>query len=83
LKGWPARVAKQEAGIDKRFTIPGLRYTLTDLVRRANVEVRRAFTLGHVTEDDAVALLHGRDRREARGDRRRASARAAVGTPAG
>jgi integrase len=37
---------------DKRFTIHGLRYTFTDLVRRANVDavVRRALT-GHVTEE--------------------------------
>ena len=41
-----------EAQIDKRFTIHGLRYTFTDLVRRANVDavVRRALT-GHVTEE--------------------------------
>jgi integrase len=40
------------AKIDKRFTIHGLRYTFTDLVRRANVDavVRRALT-GHVTEE--------------------------------
>lgn len=40
------------AGIDKRFTPHGLRYTFTDLVRRANVDevVRRALT-GHVTEE--------------------------------
>jgi integrase len=40
------------AQIDKRFTIHGLRYTFTDLVRRANVDavVRRALT-GHVTEE--------------------------------
>ena len=46
------RIAKQEAGIEKRFTIHGLRYTFTDLVRRANVDavVRRALT-GHVTEE--------------------------------
>lgn len=39
-------------GIDKRFTIHGLRYTFTDLVRLANVDavVRRALT-GHVTEE--------------------------------
>ena len=37
--------------IEKRFTVHGLRYTFTDLVRRANVDavVRRALT-GHVTE---------------------------------
>ena len=41
-----------EAQIDKRFTIHGLRYTFTDLVRRANVDavVQRALT-GHVTEE--------------------------------
>ncbi|HEU4730200.1 MAG TPA: site-specific integrase [Kofleriaceae bacterium] len=41
----------QQAGITKRFTVHGLRYTFTDLVRRANVDavVRRALT-GHVTE---------------------------------
>ncbi|HEU5478291.1 MAG TPA: hypothetical protein VFU90_00590 [Candidatus Tumulicola sp.] len=46
------RIAKQESGIEKRFTIHGLRYTFTDLVRRANVDavVRRALT-GHVTEE--------------------------------
>lgn len=40
------------AKIDKRFTIHGLRYTFTDLVRLANVDavVRRALT-GHVTEE--------------------------------
>lgn len=39
------------AKIEKRFTVHGLRYTFTDLVRRANVDVvvRRALT-GHVTE---------------------------------
>src|SRR6185436_11010324 len=43
---------KQIAGITKRFTVHGLRYTFTDLVRRANVDavVRRALT-GHVTEE--------------------------------
>jgi integrase len=43
---------KQLAGITKRFTVHGLRYTFTDLVRRANVDavVRRALT-GHVTEE--------------------------------
>lgn len=41
-----------KAGIEKRFTIHGLRYTFTDLVRLANVDavVRRALT-GHVTEE--------------------------------
>jgi len=40
------------AGITKRFTLHGLRYTFTDLVRLANVDavVRRALT-GHVTEE--------------------------------
>ena len=39
------------ANIEKRFTVHGLRYTFTDLVRRANVDVvvRRALT-GQVTE---------------------------------
>jgi integrase len=48
-RAW-ARCLKQ-AGITKRFTVHGLRYTFTDLVRRANVDavVRRALT-GHVTE---------------------------------
>ena len=43
---------RAKAGIDKRFTIHGLRYTFTDLVRLANVDavVRRALT-GHVTEE--------------------------------
>jgi integrase len=42
----------KRAKITKRFTVRGLRYTLTDLVRRANVDavVRRALT-GHVTEE--------------------------------
>ena len=41
----------QTAGIERRFTPHGLRYTFTDLIRRANVDavVRRALT-GHVTE---------------------------------
>jgi len=40
------------AGITKRFTLHGLRYAFTDLVRLANVDavVRRALT-GHVTEE--------------------------------
>jgi integrase len=44
--------SKEAAGITKRFTVHGLRYTFTDLVRRANVDavVRRALT-GHVTEE--------------------------------
>lgn len=43
---------KELAGITHRFTVHGLRYTFTDLVRRANVDavVRRALT-GHVTEE--------------------------------
>jgi hypothetical protein len=47
---WAKCLAK--AGIEKRFTIHGLRYTFTDLVRLANVDavVRRALT-GHVTEE--------------------------------
>jgi hypothetical protein len=42
----------KHAKIAKRFTVHGLRYTFTDLVRRANVDavVRRALT-GHVTEE--------------------------------
>ena len=42
----------EKAKITKRFTVHGLRYTFTDLVRRANVDavVRRALT-GHVTEE--------------------------------
>lgn len=38
--------------IDKHFTVHGMRYTFTDLVRQANVDavVRRALT-GHVTEE--------------------------------
>src|ERR1051325_8032227 len=42
----------KHAKITKRFTVHGLRYTFTDLVRRANVDavVRRALT-GHVTEE--------------------------------
>lgn len=49
-KAWAA--ALEAAEIDKRFTVHGLRYTFTDLVRRANVDavVRRALT-GHVTEE--------------------------------
>src|SRR5512147_1712990 len=47
---WSKCLAK--AGITKRFTLHGLRYTFTDLVRLANVDVvvRRALT-GHVTEE--------------------------------
>jgi integrase len=42
----------KHAEVTKRFTVHGLRYTFTDLVRRANVDavVRRALT-GHVTEE--------------------------------
>jgi integrase len=42
----------KHAKITKRFTVHGLRYTFTDLVRRTNVDavVRRALT-GHVTEE--------------------------------
>jgi integrase len=42
----------KQAKVTKRFTVHGLRYTFTDLVRRANVDavVRRALT-GHVTEE--------------------------------
>jgi integrase len=42
----------KHAEITKRFTVHGLRYTFTGLVRRANVDavVRRALT-GHVTEE--------------------------------
>jgi len=42
----------KHAKITKRFTVHGLRYTFTDLVRRVNVDavVRRALT-GHVTEE--------------------------------
>lgn len=49
-RAWAASLI--EAGISKRFTVHGLRYTFTDLVRRANVDavVRRALT-GHVTEE--------------------------------
>ena len=49
-KAWEVCLAK--AGIEKRFTVHGLRYTFTDLVRLANVDavVRRALT-GHVTEE--------------------------------
>ena len=48
-KAW--KRCMEAAGIEKKFTIHGLRYTFNDLVRRANVDpiVRRAL-LGHVTE---------------------------------
>ena len=50
LAAWDSCLAK--AKITKRFTVHGLRYTFTDLVRLANVDavVRRALT-GHVTEE--------------------------------
>ncbi len=49
-KAWEKALAV--AKITKRFTLHGLRYTFTDLVRRANVDavVRRALT-GHVTSE--------------------------------
>lgn len=49
-KAW--KKALVTAKIERRFTLHGLRYTFTDLVRRANVDavVRRALT-GHVTEE--------------------------------
>ena len=48
-KAWQRCI--EVAGIGHRFTVHGMRYTFTDLVRRANVDavVRRALT-GHVTE---------------------------------
>lgn len=48
-KAW--RRCLDAAGITRRFTVHGMRYTFTDLVREANVDpvVRRALT-GHVTE---------------------------------
>ena len=48
-RAWPTCL--EAAGIARRFTPHGMRYTFTDLVRRANVDavVRRALT-GHVTE---------------------------------
>ena len=48
-KAW--RRCIEVAEIGHRFTVHGMRYTFTDLVRRANVDavVRRALT-GHVTE---------------------------------
>lgn len=48
-KAW--KVCLKAAGITRRFTIHGARYTFTDLTRRANVDavVRRAL-VGHVTE---------------------------------
>jgi hypothetical protein len=48
-KAW--RRCMEVTGIEKRFTVHGMRYTFTDLGRRAKVAamVRRALT-GHVTE---------------------------------
>ena len=70
-KAWKG--CRDRTGITKRFTVHGLRYTFTDLVREAKVDavVRRALT-GHVTESmqrhysnvdlaekrDAVAGVH-------------------------
>ena len=70
-KAWKG--CRDRVGIIKRFTVHGLRYTFTDLVREAKVDavVRRALT-GHVTESmqrhysnvdlaekrDAVAGVH-------------------------
>jgi len=49
--GKVARRCMEATGIERRFTVHGMRYTFTDLVRRAKVDavVRRALT-GHVTE---------------------------------
>jgi integrase/recombinase XerD len=49
-KAWSK--ALDAAGIARRFTVHGLRYTFTDLIRHANVDavVRRAMT-GHVTAE--------------------------------
>lgn len=49
-RAWVKCLAR--ASITHRFTVHGLRYTFTDLVRRANVDavIRRALT-GHVTEE--------------------------------
>ncbi len=48
----PWQACCKAAGIKHRFTVHGLRYTFSDLVRRAKVDavVRRALT-GHVTEE--------------------------------
>jgi hypothetical protein len=56
-------ICKKAAGIEKRFTVHGLRYTFTDVVRRANVDavVRRALT-GHystVGRDEKRAAVAG------------------------
>ncbi len=49
-KAWAACLAA--ASIQRRFTLHGLRYTFTDLIRLANTDavVRRALT-GHVTQE--------------------------------
>ncbi len=49
-KAW--RKCADQAGVDKRFTVHGMRYTFNDLVRRAKVDavIRRSLT-GHVTEE--------------------------------
>lgn len=49
-KAW-TRCSKA-AGVTHRFTVHGMRYTFSDLIRRADVDpvVRRALT-GHVTEE--------------------------------
>lgn len=49
-KAWAA--CSKAAGIDRRFTVHGLRYTFNDLSRHAKLDavVRRALT-GHVTEE--------------------------------
>lgn len=48
-KAW--RRCMEVTGIERRFTVHGMRCAFTDLVRRANVDavVRRALT-GHATE---------------------------------
>jgi integrase len=72
------RACLEKAKIGKRFTVHGLRYTFTDLVRRANVDavVRRALT-GHVTEEMQRHYSHVGIDGEARRDRGRHPARAA------
>jgi len=48
-KSWTACLAK--AGINRRFTVHGLRRTLNDLARRAGVDAITTRSLtGHVTE---------------------------------
>lgn len=60
-RAWANCLAK--AKITKRFTIHGLRYTFTDLVRLANVDaVVRAGADGSRHRGDAAALLDGRSR---------------------